>query len=140
MAYLDTSVLVAALTNEIATSRVQTWLGAQQPGDLFVSDWVTTELSSVLSIKMRTGQLEMEHRAAALAMFARLVSDSLTILPISGAYFRTAARFADQHALGLRADDALHLAVAGDQGQTLVTLDQRLASASLTLGVSTQLL
>jgi len=32
----------------------------------------------------------------------RLSAESLEILPISGAQFRTAARFADQYALGLR--------------------------------------
>ena len=50
---------------------------------------------------------------------------------------RTAARFADQHALGLRAADALHLAVCADLGATLCTLDRRLHEAGPPLGVST---
>jgi uncharacterized protein len=58
----------------------------------------------------------------ALAMFTRLSVDSLTILLVSGLQFRTAARFADQHMLGLRAGDALHLAICADHGATLRTL------------------
>ena len=42
-------------------------------------------------------------------MFTRLNAESFTVPPISVSQFHTAARFADQHALGLRAGDALGL-------------------------------
>lgn len=135
--YLDTSLLVAALTNEAESGGIQNWLGQQAPGSLAISDWVTTEFSSALSIKLRTGQIEFDHRADALAMFARLTAESLTILPVSGLQFRTAARFADQHLLGLRAGDALHLAICADEGATLCTLDRHLGKVGPALGVKT---
>jgi predicted nucleic acid-binding protein len=138
--YLDTSLLVAALTNEAETERMQSWLGQQREDHLAVSDWVATEFSSALSIKLRTGQITSGDRTAALAMFARLASDSFIVMPVSRWQFRTAARFADQHVLGLRAGDALHLAICADHGATLCTLDRRLSDAGSALGIKTLLL
>src|SRR6266852_8811307 len=140
MLYLDTSLLVAALTNETETERMQRWLGQQRADDLAISDWVATEFSSALSIKLRTRQIEASHRADALATFTRLATDSFTVVPVSRLQFRTAARFVEQHVLGLRAADALHLAICADHGATLCTLDRRLSDAATVLGVKTILL
>ena len=73
-------------------------------------------------------------------MFHQLVTESFTVLPVTGEHFRTAAKFADKHLLGLRAGDALHLATASEHGAAVHTLDQRLADAGPALGVPTQLL
>jgi predicted nucleic acid-binding protein len=140
MLYLDTSLLVAALTNEAETERMQRWLGRQQPDDLAISDWVKTEFSSALSIKLRAGHIGVAHRADVLATFTRLNTESFTVVPVSRLQFRTAARFVEQHMLGLRAGDALHLAICADHGATLCTLDRRLSEASAALGVKTMLL
>ncbi len=115
MLYLDTSLIVAALSHE-------------------------AKMSSAMAIKLRTGQINLGQRAAALAMFNKLVAESFTVLGVMGGQLRAAARFADQQALGLRAGDALHLAIASEHGATVHTLDQRLAAAGLALGVPAQLL
>lgn len=138
--YLDTSLLVAALTNEAETKRMQTWLSAQASESLAVSEWVATEFSAALSIKLRTGQIEESHRADALAMFAQLRAGSFATLAITAVEFRAAAHFADQSGLGLRAGDALHLAICANHGATLCTLDHRLSEAGPVLGIKTKLL
>lgn len=138
--YVDTSVLVAASTREPATERALAWLDQQALGSLLSSEWVVAEYSAAQSVKLRMGAIDANYRAEALARFRRLMIDAFEIAPVEAAHFRTAAHFADHHPLRLRAGDALRLAIASEQGATIVTLDQRLATAGPALGVATRLL
>ncbi|UGX87329.1 type II toxin-antitoxin system VapC family toxin [Phyllobacterium meliloti] len=140
MLYIDTSVLVAVLTAESQTERMLDFLGAQHAEPLAVSDWTITEFSSALSLKVRMKQLEVQHRNSSLAAFHRLVGESFETLPITGTQFRSAAQIADQYAAGIRARDALHLAVAIHHGATIYTLDRKFAEAAENMGAIAKLL
>lgn len=140
IAYLDTSLLVAATTIESKTDAVLRWLGGSPSTTFAISDWTVTEYSAALSIKLREKAIDAGYRAKALSKFAWMCTDSLVILPVQASQFRDAARFADQFALGLRAGNALHLAVAAEHGAALYTLDKRQFAAGAKLGVRTELL
>lgn len=140
MLYLDTSVLVAALTREQRTAFIQKWLAEKPGGALAISDWVVTEFSAALSIKVRTRQINGKQRADALSVFTSLVEESFTRVTITPREFGDAARYADQYTTGLRAGDSLHLAVCARLGVPLVTLDKTLAKASTALGIRSELL
>ncbi|WP_018877561.1 MULTISPECIES: type II toxin-antitoxin system VapC family toxin [unclassified Thioalkalivibrio] len=140
MRYLDTSVLVAALTREPRTEDMQNWLAAQGAGSLCISDWALMEFSAALSMKVRMEILTPRERATVLGAFAALRESSLSTLPISSIDYHTAALFADDHASGLRAGDALHLAIAYNHGVELCSLDKTLVAAAEPMGVNATLL
>jgi uncharacterized protein len=140
MLYIDTSVLVCALTKEQRTSSVQQWLALQAADQLQISDWVVSEFSSALALKLRTGQIGMTQRGGALAMFTQLTVNTFQVLPVERSAFRLAARFCDLPTLGLRAADALHLAICAEHGTTLCTLDQQLGQAAPLVGVASVLI
>lgn len=136
MFYLDTSFVVASLTrDEVRSENARRWLETAVPETLFVSDWVKTEISSALSLKIRIEQLTIEDRAAVLQRWQLLLADSLSILTVQPDDFETAGRFVERYELALRAGDALHIAIAQSAGCTLVTLDRRMAEAAVELGV-----
>lgn len=138
--YLDTSVIVSLITGEASAERIRQWLAPRLGEDICVSHWVTSEVSSALSLKIRTNQLSEAERTLALGAYGMMAAESLLMLEVSAVAFSSAARLADHHELGLRAGDALHLAVASEHGAELVTLDRRLAQAGPTLGVISHLI
>ena len=137
MLYLDTSLLVAALTPEPDTDLAQSWLEDRDPERLMVSHLVITEFSSALSLKIRTGQIDIGSRRQALAAFRGLLADSINVAPLLPEHFIDAAKFVDQHTLALRTGDALHLAIAADKAAAVCTFDRRLAEAATALGIET---
>jgi len=138
--YLDTSVLVAAVSAETATDRVQEWLSQQEPESLCISNWVQTEFSAALSMKVRLQMISEESRSQKLRDFDRLCDEHLFVFATTASHFARARTLADRHMLGLRAGDALHLAIAGEHGATLFSLDKRLVQASLSTGIRASLI
>ncbi len=50
MLYVDTSVIVSALTKETDTALSQIWLAGQEASELTISDWTATKFASALSV------------------------------------------------------------------------------------------
>ncbi|GAA4338730.1 type II toxin-antitoxin system VapC family toxin [Pigmentiphaga soli] len=127
MLYVDTSVLVALCVNEPKSDVVARWYAAARE-ELASASWCVTEFARALGIKQRTAQITAEQGLAAWRMFERLCAGDLHLLPVEPATFHRAAVLTLDPASGLRAGDALHLAVALDaKARGMATLDEVLA-------------
>jgi len=136
MIYLDASVLVAALTSEPHSDRARTWLRQHASSQFADSWWTGVEVASALAMKERRGVLSADERGEVEGRWLTLREKSLHHLPVEHRHHVAAAMLVDALPAGLRAGDALHLAVVLDHGCELATYDRDLAAAALERGVS----
>ncbi|HEX8555089.1 MAG TPA: type II toxin-antitoxin system VapC family toxin [Sphingomonas sp.] len=134
MIYCDTSLLVSFLTTEVHTDVARLWLLQRQFASLCISDWVITEVASALAQKRRQGAIVGDQRYDTLEAWSALKA-KMSVLPVSHGRFSEAAGLVDSPRRGLRAADALHLAIILDQGCALATFDRDMADAARALGV-----
>lgn len=126
MIYVDTSVLVALLTNESTAPVIQRWY-AEDDNRIFVTaDWTLSEFSSAVSLKERTGQLTTKQANSIIKIFDDFLDGGIRLTEVSRHAFRYSAKLI-QNLQGLRAGDALHLAVAMElDSKEFATLDKLL--------------
>jgi predicted nucleic acid-binding protein len=136
MLYLDTSFLVPYFVSEESSEKVETYLRGLKGEELVVSAWTATEFVSALGLKVRTRQLDKQAASAALAAFRELGEGYFNWLAVSPGDFKAASAYLEKWNLGLRAGDALHLAVAKTNGvKKLLTLDERMLKAARALRI-----
>ena len=127
MVYVDTSVIVALLTVEPKTQDVMAWYAGLREVP-YCADWLLTEFSSAISIKLRARELTETHAKLVRKEFTMLAAGGLRLVSVSRAAFKQAADMVKQHRYGLGAGDSLHLAVALELGASyMATLDGTLA-------------
>lgn len=137
MIYFDTSAAVPLFVREPASAAVDAWFEACTD-PLLSSDWIVTEFASALSLKERSGALSTKDARAAWRGFEAFCDSGLRLVAVSRDAFREGARLVRQQAHGLRAGDALHLAVALEAGAgTIATLDTTLAANAKRLKLRT---
>ena len=140
MIYLDTSVVVPLLVPESKTADVKAWFAGLDVS-VVSSDWLLTEFASAVSIKLRRKELSESHARAIREEFDLLTTAGLRIVPISRKAYQNAATLAAQHAHGLRAGDALHLAIALEMGaQSMATLDGVMTSNAQRLKLNVEVI
>ena len=132
--YLDTSVIVSAFTNEVATTRSRAFLHNRDAEPYVISWWVEAEISAAVYAKAGRGLLDPAAGQKLVTEIAAFVSESVTTVPVEHGHFVAAGDLA-RRCNGLRAGDALHLAVAAAQGATVCTLDAGMARAAESLGL-----
>ena len=137
--YLDTSVLVSVLTEESHTAQAEAWLAEHGRERKLISWWVEVEWAAAISMKVRSRALDRGGRALVDTAFRQLVGASFVCVPVEHGHFVAAGALA-RRARGLRAGDALHLAVASSHDAAIATLDAGMARAAETLGLRVSLI
>jgi uncharacterized protein len=135
MIYLDTSVIVSAFTAEENTAQAQQFLLTEGQGPLCISNWTLTEFASAISLKVRCGALSEQDRANVQSKWHQAIYENFTILSVTQASFEAASIFVSEYELGLRAGDALHIAITTEMGASLATFDRKMAIAANHFGV-----
>lgn len=138
MRYADTCLLVSLFFRDAGTDAALAWLRAAGVEPVMASHWSLTEFSSAAGLRARAGQIAPKLHREALAKFRRFAAGRLTLTPPEPADFERAAALLDHFKTGLRAGDALHLAICARQGAVFCTADKMLAEAAIALGVKTE--
>jgi uncharacterized protein len=110
--YVDTSALVALVTTEPRSAALKQWLRDHGGASLISGDWCVPEVASALSIKVRSRQIDSGLADEAWNEFGAACDGLLQLTPVAATDFSLAAQMCRIAQSGLRAGDALHLAVA----------------------------
>lgn len=135
--YLDTSFVAPLVLNEATSQSVELFLSKQQPGTLAVSHWTRVEFASLIAREVRMKQFDKETGTAIIEEFETILDESCQVWNPAVADFELARDFVAHFDSGLRGADALHLAIAKNQGaEIILTLDEGLLKAAKLLKVS----
>jgi predicted nucleic acid-binding protein len=134
--YFDTSFLAPLILQEATSAKIERFVAGLPPGTLAISQLARVEFSSLLAREVRMGGLDAEAAREADAEFEAVARESFIVLLPSADDFDLAKEYLGNHRTGLRAGDALHLAVAKNHnGQAIYSLDRTLLRAGRILGL-----
>jgi predicted nucleic acid-binding protein len=136
MLYLDTSFIAPVVLNEDVSPQVEAFLAKQEAGSLAVSHWTRVEFCSLVAREVRMKHFSTSMAEGVIAEFEAVVQESCQVWLPSAADYDLARSFVAQFASGLRGGDALHLAIARNQGaDKVLTLDAALLKAAKLLKI-----
>jgi uncharacterized protein len=134
--YLDTSFLTPLFRQEAASVKVASYLSRQAAGTLAVSKWTSVEFASLTSRDVRMGILTPIQGRRLISEFEAMIAASLVAFIPGANDFDLAREYTARFTAGLRGPDALHLAVARNNGVELViTLDIGMLAAAKKLKI-----
>lgn len=138
MLYFDTCFLVPLVLAEATSELIAEFLDGL-PADeleLAVSHWTLVEFASLLAREVRMAGIDAVAAREANSRFKAMVNESFTVLLPSREDFDRARNWLGRFDTGLKAGDALHLAIAANHGaDAIYSLDKTLINAGETLGL-----
>ncbi len=136
MSYIDTSFLTPLFKVEKRSSAVEVFLNRQNPRQPTMSHWTRVEFSSLVAKDVRIGLYPSTQAMAMNAAFEVFSKNICTVLDLSRRDFDLARSYLTDHKTGLRSGDALHLAIASNNGATgIYSLDRTMIAAGQSLGL-----
>ena len=131
MLYFDTSFLVPLIFPETTSDKIVAFVRRLPAEEFTVSHWTRVEFSSLIAREVRMGGLDVQAAARADTRFEAMVAESFSILLPTADDFSLAKRYLGRFETGLRAGDALHLAVASNHRVAVIySLDNKLLKAA----------
>jgi len=128
--YFDTSFLVPLILPEATSDQIAAFVRRLPAEEFAVSHWTRVEFSSLIGREVRMGSLDAQAAARADARLEAMVDESFSILLPTADDFSLAKRYLGRFETGLRAGDALHLAVANNHRAAVIySLDETLLKA-----------
>lgn len=136
--YLDTSVIISAFTNEVATDRARAFL-QREAEPYLISWWVEAEAAAAIYSKVGQSLLAAPQAERLLSEIEAFAAESVNCVAVEHRHFIVASDLV-RRSNGLRAGDALHLAIADAENAAIATLDIAMARAAENLGLRTVLI
>jgi len=136
MHYCDTSFVIPLIMSEKTSEAVGKAILKLPTESLAISNWTRVEFSSMVARHVRMGKLKPVAAREATLQFESEVVGSFKVWPPQINDFDLATKFLERFETGLKAGDALHLAIAHNRGATVVySLDRKLIKAARILGI-----
>ncbi len=136
MIYFDTSFVTPLFRDEPGSRKVADFISRQVAGTLIVSKWVGVEFASMVSRSVRMGGLSNDAGRKLIQVYDATIAASFVVLVPNSYDYDLAQEYVANFATHLRAPDALHLAVAHNNGVEFVaTLDEGMLAAAKKLKI-----
>lgn len=137
MIYFDTSFLAPLVLPEATSDAIAEYVRGLPADQFTVSHWTRVEFSSLIAREVRMGGLDAEAAAQADARFETMVDEFFAVILPNADDFNLAKEYLGHYETGLRAGDALHLAIAGNRrAEVIYSLDKSLLKAGNRLGLT----
>lgn len=133
--YLDTSVIVALLTDDALHTRADRFFRDDRP-ILLISDFASAEFAAVIARRVRVGAIAPDRARIGFSLLDAWSARSATRVEISSADVAVADALLRRLDMPLQTPDAIHLAIAERIGATLVTFDRQMEASARALGMA----
>ena len=138
MRYFDTSFLAPLWLAEATSEPIIEFLKNLRQGDWAVSHWTRVEFFSTIARHVRMKTLDTEAAHKVNLKFDTIIDKYFEVFLPNRNDFDRAREYINYFEIGLRAGDALHLAIAGNRGANAIySLDKSFLFAGKRLGLPT---